>query len=74
MPYWSYWMWGFIGGMLLWWGWGTLFYKDEEQHTHVDMDGVVLCIIGLFFIYYWLNKIGIVPMRFWEFNDYFYKF
>lgn len=74
MPYWSYWMWGIIGIVALWWGWRVILYRDNEGHPHIDIEGVFLMLVGLFLTFYWLNKIGIVPMRPWEINNYFYKF
>ena len=74
MPYWSYWVWGFIGIIALWWGWSIILYKDNDGHTHIDIEGIFLMFVGLFLTFYWLNKIGIIPMRHWELHNWFYKF
>lgn len=72
MPVISYWIWGFIGLLILWWSFKTIRYKRPDNTYTYFWENLAGVFIGLFLIYYWLNKIGIVPMYFWQLDNWFY--
>lgn len=47
---------------------------DQSGKRHFYLEELFIIILGIFLIYYWVNKIGIVPWPPWAFDSYFYKF
>jgi len=69
----SYWIWGFIGIFILWWSKREFIYHDpNDGKSYYYPEYILVGLIGLFLVYYWLNKIGIVPMYPWLLDHWFY--
>lgn len=73
MPPISYWIWGAIGLLIFLWSYYTFKITDKDTgQTTYFWENLIGILIGFFLIYYWLNKIGIVPMCPWQLNNWFY--
>ena len=73
MPVWSYWFWGMVGIFMLIMFVPTFKMKDRVTGKIIYFwEELIPIAIGLFLVFYWLNKIGIVPMYPWQLEHWFY--
>jgi len=73
MPEWSYWLWGIIGILIIICKLPAFQVRDLNTGKHVYyIEDFFVMLIGIFLTYYWLNKIGIVPMYPWLIDQWFY--
>lgn len=57
MPVWSYYMWGGVGLLLLYFGATTLTIHNDDGSRQIDLLAVGEVGFGLFLMYYWLVRI-----------------
>ena len=57
MPTWTYWVWGMVGLVLLYFGLTTLIIHNDDGSRQIDLLAVGEVGFGLFLMYYWATRI-----------------